>query len=133
MKKQENKSPFLINMNISMEGLQNIPADMGPGELFINVAINAIVTIGKKQGGLRMEEHSKLKRIRDDIQNAIKVKEDKVQLEYDDYKFLMKCWNEHTPDPQTNELVMRVWEKLKQAQSNHDKGKNDEKEIRKQN
>ena len=133
MKKQENKSPFLIDMNISMEGLQNIPADMGPGELFINVAINAIVTIGKKQGGLRMEEHSKLKRIRDDMQNAIKVKEDKVQLEYDDYKFLMKCWNEHTPDPQTNELVMRVWEKLKQAQSNHDKGKNDEKEIRKQN
>ena len=133
MSKHENTSPFIIDMNISMEGLQNIPSGMEPAELFMNVAINSIVSVGKKNGGLRMEEHSKLKRIRDDMQNAIKVKEDKVQLEYDDYKFLMKCWNEHMPDPQTNELVIRVWEKLKQAQSDHDKGKNDEKETRNEN
>ncbi len=33
----------------------------------------------------------------------------------------MKNWNEHTPDPSMNELVIRVWDRLKLAQANHDK------------
>ena len=122
MSKNEEKNPFYINMKIESEGLTNLPKDMKPEELFVSVAVNAIVQKGKKSNGLKMAEHSQLYKVRSDLMNAIKVGEaEKAKLDYEDFKFLMKCWNEHTPDPQANELVIRVWNRLKEAQSNWDK------------
>ena len=118
---KQNTDPYVVNMNVSLDGLEKIPDGMSGPELFMNIAIGAIIASGKKKGGLTMQEHSKLQRVRVDIENALKVKEDQVSIEFDDFKFLMKCWNDHTPDPQANELVMRVWQLLKDAQSDHDK------------
>jgi len=119
---KDDKSPFYIDMDISTEGLANLPKEMKSADLFISVVVNALVAAGKKRGGMRMEEHSRLFKVRTELQDAIKTQEEKkAKLEYEDYKFLMKNWNEHTPDPQSNELVIRVWERLKEAQSRHDR------------
>lgn len=117
---KENREPYYIDMNISLEGLQNVPSGVAAPDIFINIAINAITSEGKKKGGLRMDEHSKLYRIRQDLLNAIKTQETiRAKLGYEEFKYLMKMWNQHTPEPQTNEIVMRVWDKLKEAQRKH--------------
>lgn len=127
-KNQENRDPYYVNMEISTEGLQNVPSEVKPHDVFMNVAINSIVSEGKKRGGLRMDEHSKLYKVRQDFMAAIKVNEtSKAKIGYDEFKFLMSHWNKHTPEPQTNELVMRVWQKLKEAQERH--GEDPEKEA----
>jgi hypothetical protein len=113
-------SPYFIDMNISIEGLSNLPPNMTPPELFVTVAVNSIILVGKAKNGLRIDEHKKLYRIRTELMNQIKTEEaHRAKLEYDDFKFLMKCWNEHTPDPTANELVIRVSDRLQAAITAH--------------
>lgn len=122
MGKQEERLPYFINMELSFEGLQSVPPNVTPAELFMNVIVNSMVLCGKAKNGFKMEEHKRLYRVRTDLANAVKLKESmRAKLEFEDFKFLMKCWNEHTPDPQGNELVIRVDDRLREAISQHDR------------
>jgi len=119
---KENKSPYYVNMDISVEKLSNVPKEMMAAEVFKNVLIGSILSVGKKNGGSSMEDHQKLFNIREKLEQAIEVKEtNKVELALDEYKFIMRHWNEYRPDPAMNELVIRVKNNLKEAQSSRDK------------
>jgi hypothetical protein len=117
---KENMQPYVVKLGVSLENIEKVPENMTPEEIFMTITIGAIISYGKQKGGLAMPDHSRLKRIRDDMANAVKVKDETVSIDFEDFKFLMKCWNAHTPDPQSNELVMRVWDVLKEAQKEHD-------------
>lgn len=118
----DEKKPYYIDMNIALEGLQGLQPGTTAPMLFLNVAINSIIEVGDKKGGLKLEEHARLKNLRTTFDNAIKTKEEHAaMIEFDDFKYLMRCWQEHTPKPQANEIVVRVWEKLKEAQGRHDR------------
>lgn len=125
-------APFYLDMRIDTEGLSNVPTDLQDGELFINVAMNAIIQVGKASKGLPMPEQRKFKTLRTRLQEAVAVKEvHKVELEAEEYRFLMKYWNQHSPDPQANELVSRIDKILNAAQSLHDRNEGKEDSIKK--
>lgn len=127
MANKEERLPIYLNMDISIEGLSGMPEGIKSSELLLNVLMNAMVVCGKAKNGFKIPEHERMYRVRTDLTNAIKLGESmRAKLEYDDFKFLMKCWNEHTPDPQGNELIIRVLEKLREAQSQHDRAEGKE-------
>ncbi len=127
MGKNKEQKPYFVDMNISIDGLQNAPKEIKSAEMFISVVIGSIITVGKQKTphgtikGLPMPDQRRLYRVRNDLANASKTEEShRAKVEYEDFRFVMKCWNEHNPDPQGNELVMRVDEKLQEAIKNHD-------------
>lgn len=121
------KVPFYIDMVLETKGLAQVPPDMKPADLFMNVVVGAIIQNSKGKGGLTLNGHKNLYRIRTDLMNAIKVgEENRAKLEFDDFKFLMKNWNEHTPDAQANELVIRVNDRLREAIRQNDRARGKE-------
>ena len=126
-KKKENNDPYFIDMNVSLEKLHGVPPEMTAPELFISTVSNAFILISKKGGGLKMDAHRALYRIRNALLEAITTKEEsRAKLEAEDFRILMKHWNEQTPDAQGNESIGRVEEKLREAQSRHDRNERPE-------
>lgn len=121
-KKDKTKIPYFIDMEISKDKLERVPPEMDAASLFMNTCISAIINVSNARKGISMQEQRKLYSIRNSFQNAIAVKETKkVELAYDEFRFLKKCWEEQTPQATVNELLMLAEEKIMEAEANHGK------------
>ena len=124
-KKDKKQVPYIVNMEINLEGLASLPAEMTAEKLFTDACIGAVIRVSKQTNGLSMQEQRRLYSLRETFVQAMEVKETKeVKVEEEDFKFLWKMWNDQRPEATVNELIMRVEVKLKDARSWHDKGAN---------
>jgi len=128
-KKNLDSEPFYLDMNIDLEGLQGAVGkgkdgkEMTPAKGFMNLVEQSFFLVcQERKKGLEMREQRRLWALRDTLNQAIEADStENVKVEAEDFRFLMKYWNQQVPMPQYNEMIKRVTLKLDAAQSEHDK------------
>jgi hypothetical protein len=55
-----------------------------------------------------------------------------VELEQEDWKFMMQCWRESKKPMEANEVIVRIDDNLRQAQSDHDREMNEDEPPKKE-
>ena len=110
------KNNYYLNMDIDLSGLQNLPEGVTPARLFEQICIASAVSVSKQTNGLTMQEQRRLYSLRQTFENAISIGETKrVEIEHDDFKFLLKMWEEQKNDATVNEILMKVEKELMRA------------------
>ena len=126
-KKKKDTYPYYLDMNINIDKLQNIPNGVDAPQIFYSTILNHIRKVGKAEGGLSIYDHRKYYSLRTAMEDAMKVKEtDKVEISADDFDFMWKYWHKDKMEPEGNEMVFQVDIKIRDAQSKHDKGEEDD-------
>jgi len=122
-KKNRNKPvlAFRLKLAINLDGLEGIPEDQTPAEIARNWMIRGIIDYSEQSKGLLIAHHLQAKRIRDIMEAAIKAKQEVVELEAEDYRFLKMCWEQSKKTMHANEVIVRVHEILAEAQSDYDR------------
>ena len=123
-KATEVQPPYIINADISLEGLKGLPPDTAASEIFLSLCIQGVNSYAEPTKGITSREQRMLWNIRDAFEKAQAVKEtSKIEISSDDFKFILKCWENQRTQVGVNELFHRISEQFKLAQSDHDKAK----------
>jgi len=126
MSKNKKQIPYIVDLDVNIKNLAQMPVGMTPAKLFLDACIGAAIRVSKQTNGLSMHEQRRLYSLREVLTQAITVQETKaVSIEPEDFKFLWKVWNDQRSEATINELIMRVEIQLKQARSRHDKEMNE--------
>lgn len=119
---KEYKKPYFVNMNISIEKMKDIPEGTTPASLFFQTVISSIILVSKQSNGMGMQDQRRLYSLRNTFENAIASNEtDIVEVEHDDFKFLMRCWEAQRQEATYNEQVIVTEAKLKEAEALYSK------------
>jgi CRISPR/Cas system CSM-associated protein Csm2 small subunit len=122
---KKEKKPYYVNMEVDMKKIENLPPDINSGKLFMQVCVGAAVRVSKQTNGMSMQDQRRLYSMRNTMENAIAAGEwSKVEIDYDDFKFLMRMWESQNSEASMNELLMIVEGRLKEAESKHDEQDN---------
>ena len=120
--KDQIKLPYFLNMEVDKSRLDKVPEETPAAELFINTCLAAIISVSKLRSGISMNEQRRFYSLRNIFDNAVKCNEIySVEIPYDDFKFLRKCWEEQSSLATVNEILMLVEDKLKIAELEHKK------------
>lgn len=106
---------YTLDMELNVEGLQNVPEGKTPSEIFLDLCIGGMVLWGRAQGGLNKESQRLLYNVRTAMENAIKCKETKVVLPDNEMKFLNRAVVSANFQPDMNAVLMRVYAKMEEA------------------
>lgn len=112
--------PYRIKMAFSLDNLEGVPPNTGAAEITRNWLVKGLITMSEQGGGFLMAQHIQAKRIRDILEECVKTKEEFAVLEAEDFRFLKQCWMDSKKPMQGNEVVVRVYGSLLEAESRRD-------------
>ena len=119
MSKKDNDAKFTLNMNISLEGMTDVPEDKTASDIFMGFCIGMIQRWAEAKGGMSYQEHKVVGGIRQAFLDVTKVKETTIVLDRTQLKFLNKTLMEVTTMPfGGNEMMLRVGKEIENAFQN---------------
>lgn len=117
------KRPYVVDMNIDIAKMRDLPEESTPAKLFFQTVILAIISVSKQAGGIAMQDQRRLYSLRNTFESAITLAETgAVEVEHDDFKFLLRCWEQQKQEATYNEQVIVTEKKLKEAEALYLKG-----------
>lgn len=105
-----------VKMDISLDGIADVPEGTTAPEIFRDWCIQGILGFDAAMEGLKMKQQTRLQSIRTTLENVLKTGESVVEFEQKDFEFLKMCFDEGRTPGMANEVVMRVYERLEQAE-----------------
>lgn len=116
----KDKKPYYLDMNIDISKIENLKEGMTAAHLCMNILIGAVSSVSEKNKGISMQDHHRLYSLRNSLEAAIALGEtEKVEIEHDVFKFVMRYWELQTPSSNYNELIMQVEAKLKKSMKDY--------------
>lgn len=121
MGKKYEEVNFIVNLELPLEGLDEVPDNTGGQDIMSNWVIGTVLAFAEQEKGLSKEQHKIFYEVRTKLINACKVKDTNVELEVEEFKFIQKCMNGVKHPAKANEVLMRVFKKFDESISEHSK------------
>jgi hypothetical protein len=104
-------------MSISLDGLKMAgkPDEVAPAQIFYNMLFSLIKSYSDTVKGFDGHQHRILYNIRNQMEQATKVKDTKVVLQDNEIRFLNKVLYDAKTDLSTNEIRQRIHDKIQAA------------------
>lgn len=109
---------YVIEMTMDLTTLHGYPEGSSPEQVFHLMLLQVFMSWAKQNQGVDYKSQKMFYKIRKAMEEALKVKDKSFNLGVEEFEFLNKARNEVKMDLEANEAIMRVNEKIDQAQEN---------------
>jgi len=113
---KDKNTKFRLNMEISLEGISDVPEGKGPADIFVGFLIGMFNRWADSKGGVTYQDGKTFMGIKDALMDALKTKETSVILDRSQLKTVNRVLNEVSTIPFGGlEMLMRCGKNIEEA------------------